>query len=411
MTRDLLTGNAAAAWGARLAEVDYVPAYPITPQTEIIETLARWISDGQLAARMVTLDSEHSMLTAAGAAAATGARVFTATSSQGLVYGFEMLYTIAGWRVPLVLVNVARALAAPITLEPDHNDVLAARDSGFLQLHAETCQEVMDSILMAYRLAEHPDVLLPVLVNLDGFYLSFTREPVDLPAAEAVRAFLPPYEPAHARLSASHAMAQGVAVLGGSAYTFFKYQMQRASEAALSVHDTIAAEFRERFGRGYGAVEGFQLDDAEYVIVMSNSFSTTGKGEVERLRARGEKVGLLRLRLLRPFPHELIARLLAGRRAVAVIDQNISVGKGGILFAEIASALYGRGGPPLRSVIGGLGGRRFRSVEFDQILAALRDTELSGGSPEPWLLFSESEHRQMLDMLRTAHGERAESGS
>jgi pyruvate ferredoxin oxidoreductase alpha subunit len=265
MTRELLTGNVAAAWGARLAEVDYVPAYPITPQTEIIETLARWIAEGELTARLVTMDSEHSMLTAAGAAAATGARAFTATSSQGLVYAFEMLYTVAGWRVPLVLVNVSRALAAPITLEPDHNDVLAARDTGFLQLHAESCQEVLDSVLMGYRLAEHPDVLLPVLVNLDGFHLSFTREPVELPALEAVREFLPAYDPAHARFSASHAMAQGVVVLGGSAYSFFKYQMQRAAEAALPIHETLAAEFAERFGRRYGAVEGHLLDDAERV--------------------------------------------------------------------------------------------------------------------------------------------------
>src|SRR5512136_1235949 len=204
MLSDLLTGNAAAAWGARLADVDYVPAYPITPQTEIIEALAQWIARGELPARMVTLDSEHSMLTAAGAAAATGARVFTASSSQGLLYALEMLYTVAGWRVPLVLVNVARAVAAPITLEPDHNDVLAARDTGFLQIHAATCQEVLDSILMAYRLAEHPDVLLPVIVNLDGFYLSFTREPVNIPDWDAVREFLPPYQASHAHFSASH---------------------------------------------------------------------------------------------------------------------------------------------------------------------------------------------------------------
>jgi pyruvate ferredoxin oxidoreductase alpha subunit len=403
MTRELLTGNSAAAWGARLADVDYIPAYPITPQTEIIEALAEWIARGELAARMVTLDSEHAMLTAAGAAAATGARVFTASSSQGLVYGFEMLYTVAGWRVPLVLVNVSRALSAPITLEPDHNDVLAARDSGFLQLHAESCQEVLDSILMAYRLAEHPDVLLPVLVNLDGFYLSFTREPVELPAPEAVRQFLPAYEPAYARLSASHSMAQGVAVLGGSAYTFFKYQMQRAAEAALEVHATIAAEFAERFGRTYGAVEGYQLDDAAWVLVMSNSFSTVGRAEVARLRARGEKVGLLRLRLIRPFPHAEIARLLSGRRGVAVIDQNISVGKGGILFSEVKSALPTCAAPPVVSFIGGLGGRRFHSAEFDRMLAALREAENTGGSAEPHLLYTETEYRQVRDMLRIAH--------
>jgi len=404
MNTDLLTGNAAAAWAARLADVDYIPAYPITPQTEIIELLAGWIAQGEMAARLITLDSEHSMLTAAGAASATGARVFTATSSQGLLYGFEMLYTIAGWRVPLVLVNVSRALAAPITLEPDHNDVLAARDAGFVQIHAETCQEVLDSVLMAYRLAEHPDVLLPALVNLDGFHLSYTREPVDLPPAAAVRAFLPAYEPTHARFSASHAMAQGVAVLGSSAYAFFKYQMHRAAEAAVAAHAAVAADFGERFGRHYGATEGSRLDDAEFVVVMSNSFSTIGRAAVARLRQRGEKIGLLRLRLLRPFPHAEIAARLEGRRAVAVIDQNISVGKGGILFAEVASALRGGTAPPLLSYVGGLGGRRFRSEEFDQIAAALHGAEHDGGSPEPRLLFTAGEYEAVRGLLRIAHG-------
>jgi pyruvate ferredoxin oxidoreductase alpha subunit len=401
MRRDLLTGNAAAAWGARLAEVDYVPVYPITPQTEVIETLAQWVGGGELAARMVTMDSEHSMLTAAGAAAATGARVFTASSSQGLVYGFEMLYTIAGWRVPLVLLNVSRALAAPITLEPDHNDVLAARDSGFLQIHAETCQEVLDSVLMAYRLAEHTDVLLPVLVNLDGFYLSYTREPVEVPSVEVVREFLPAYKPTHG-FSAAHAQAQGVAVLGGTGYSFFKYQMHRAAEAVLGVHDAVTGEFCHRFGRCYGAVDAYRLDDAEYVIVMSNSFSTVGKDEVSRLRAHGEKVGLLRLRLIRPFPAQEIEWLIGGRRAVAVLDQNISIGKGGILFTEVASALRGKTAPPLLSFIGGLGGRRFRSEEFDAIVVALHAAESNGSPCGPTLLYSDPEYRQMLEMLRIA---------
>ena len=183
MSRQLITGNAAAAWGARLADVDYVPAFPITPQTEIIETISRWIESKQMNARMVTLESEHSMITAAGAAATTGIRVFTATSSQGLLYGMEMIYTVAGWRAPFVMVNVSRGLAAPITLESDHNDIMAARDCGFLQIHCATCQDVLDNVLIAYRLAEHHDIRLPVFVNLDGFYLSFTREPVQIPEA------------------------------------------------------------------------------------------------------------------------------------------------------------------------------------------------------------------------------------
>src|SRR5512137_439814 len=195
MKRTMLTGNSAAAWGARLAGAEYVPAFPITPQTEIIETLALWIDRGEMECRMVTLESEHSMITAAGAAAATGVRVFTATSSQGLLYGMEMLYTVAGWRVPFVLVNVSRGLSAPITLEPDHNDILAARDSGFLQIHCSTCQEVLDSVIVAYRLAEDHRIRLPVIVNLDGFYLSFTREPVTIPDPEAVRRFLGSFDP------------------------------------------------------------------------------------------------------------------------------------------------------------------------------------------------------------------------
>jgi pyruvate ferredoxin oxidoreductase alpha subunit len=243
------------------------------------------------------------------------------------------------------------------------------------------------------------------MVNLDGFYLSFTREPVELPEADAVRAFLPAYMPTHAHFSASHAMAQGVAVLGGSGYTFFKYQMQRAAEAALTLHDVVAAEFREHFGRAYGAVDGYQLDDAEWVIVMSNSFSTIGKAEVARLRQCGVRAGLLRLRLIRPFPHARIAQLLSGRRAVAVIDQNISIGKGGILFAEVKSALPTCAAPPLLSFIGGLGGRRFHSEEFDQIIMALREAENSGGSCEPHLLYTATEYAQLQGMLRIAHGQ------
>jgi pyruvate ferredoxin oxidoreductase alpha subunit len=351
------------------------------------------------------MDSEHSMLTAAGAAAATGARVFTSSSSQGLLYGLEMLYTVAGWRVPLVLVNVSRAVAAPITLEPDHNDVLAARDSGFLQIHAETCQEVLDSVLMAYRLAEHPDVLLPAIVNLDGFHLSFTREPVDVPDADAVRAFLPAYDPAHAHIAASHAAAQGVAVLGGSAYSFFKYQMQRAAEAALDVHERVADAFAAQFGRRYGDVEAYRLDDAEHVVVMSNSFSTVGKAEVDRLRAAGERIGLLRLRVIRPFPHAAIASVLAGRRAVAVIDQNLSVGKGGILFAEVASALpRGASSPALLSFIGGLGGRRFRSADFDRIVERMCAAD-AAETEAPELLYSAEEYQQVSGMLRIARRE------
>ena len=189
------------------------------------------------------------LLTGNSAAAATGVRVFSATSSQGLLYGMEMLYTVAGWRAPFVLVNVSRGLSAPITLEPDHQDVLAARDSGFLQIHCSTCQEVLDGVLLAYRLAEDPRVRLPAIVNLDGFHLSFTREPVEVPDPEAVDRFLPAFDPGAIRFRASRPISQAVAVLGGAPYSYFRYEMHRAAENALGAWDEIAADFEQAFGR------------------------------------------------------------------------------------------------------------------------------------------------------------------
>lgn len=408
-TREMLTGNASAAWGVRLAEVDYVPTYPITPQTEIIETLAKWICDGVMDARFVSLDSEHSMITAAGAASATGVRVFTATSSQGLLYGFEMLYTVAGWRVPLVMVNVSRGLSAPITLEPDHNDILAARDSGFLQIHCETCQEVLDSILMAYRLAEDERVLLPMFVNMDGFHLSFTREPVEVPDINEVRRFLPPYQPNHAFFKASQPMAQGLAVIGGSPYSYFKYQMHLASMKALDVYKEIAGEFEEIFGRSYNTIEGYMTEDAEHVLVMSNSFSTLGKAAVKKARERGVKAGLLKLRLLRPFPEADIKAALNSKKVVAVLDQNISIGKGGILYSEIAGALYHEQERPLLlSFIGGLGGKNISSREFEFIFDSMIKADTTGEISAPLLLYTEGEWKEM-ERLKHLAGKKQES--
>lgn len=406
MDGEMMTGNLAAAWGARLADVDYVPAFPITPQTEIVERLAQWCESGVMAARFVTLDSEHSMMTAAGAASATGARVFTATSSQGLLYALEVLYSVSGWRVPLVLVNVSRALAAPITLEPDHNDVLAARDSGFLQIHAETCQEVLDSILMAYRIAEDERVMLPVIVNLDGFYLSFTREPVIMPDPEQVERFLPPFRPAHLGFKASAPHALGVAVLGGVPYSYFRHQMHLAAMNALDVHREAAMAFEQLFGRRYDVIEGYRLEDAEDVLVMSNAFASKGKAAVDAARAEGRRVGLLRLRVIRPSPADAIRQVLRGRRAVAVLDQNLSPGLGGILFQEIAACLYHETSRPrvLCSFIGGLGGKNISEGEFRTIFEQTAEAGIRGKGVGPVLLYTEAEHREMTELQMLAAG-------
>lgn len=397
----MLTGNKAAAWGARLAGVDYVPAFPITPQTEIVETLSRWFAEGHMQGRYTNMDSEHSMFMAAGAAAASGVRVFTASSSQGIQYGLEALHTIAGWRVPLVLVNVSRALATPITLGPDHNDVLSLRDTGIIQLHAETCQEVLDYILMAYRVAEDPEVCLPVLVNMDGFYLSFTREPVVLPDEAAVREFLPLFKPSQPVFQASEPMARASAVFGGGNYSYFKIQHHLAAQHVENVFRQVVQEFGERFGRFYGAVEPHRLDDAEYVFVMSNSFATKGKAAVQRLRKNGIQAGLLKLSLLRPFPSQVIADALARRPKVAVIDQNLAPGMGGILYPEILKAVYRREDRPehLLSVIGGLGGRDIQEGDFVHILERLDQPP----GDDPLFLFDEKDLKQ-FDQLRQIAG-------
>jgi pyruvate ferredoxin oxidoreductase alpha subunit len=410
MTRKLLTGNGAAAWGARLAQADYVPAFPITPQTEIIETIGQWIDSGDWNARMVTLESEHSMITAAGAAAATGVRVFTATSSQGLLYGMEMIYTVAGWRAPFVMVNVSRALSAPITLEPDHNDILAARDSGFLQIHCATCQEVLDQTLIAYRLAEHAQVRLPVIVNLDGFYLSFTREPVEIPEAALAAQFVGAYDAENIRFTASAPESQAVAVLGGSPYSYFRYETHLAALQALPVYESINREFAERFGREYNVVETYRSDDADYVFVMMGCFATKAKEAVDRLREAGVSIGLVRPRLLRPFPAEHFRQALKGKKAVAVIDQNISMGKGGVLHGELASVLYGAAGAPaiLASIIGGLGGRDISAEEFYEIAKNLQQATAENKTPPPRLLYNETELREVRKLQAIAHVERQE---
>ena len=410
MTRRLLTGNAAAAWGARLARVDYVPAFPITPQTEILETLEGFIDAGELAARLVLLESEHSMLAAAGAAAATGVRVFTATSSQGLLYAMEMLFTVPGWRAPFVLVNVSRGLATPVTLEPDHSDVLAARDSGFLQIHCATAQEVLDSVLLAHRLGEDARVRLPVLVNFDGFHVSFTREPVEIPDVAAADAFLPPFDPGAIRLRASRPVSQAVAVLGGSSYSYFRYEVHLAAQAALPVYDGIAEEFATRFGRQWPAVEAYRCDDAEVALFAIGSLAGNARDAVDRMRDAGLRVGLLRPRLLRPYPREAIRAALRGVAGVAVLDQNLSMGQGGVLHTELAGALSGDTGAPrtIASFVGGLGGREVGYEELREMALVTAQAARDGTTPAPRLLYTAEELREMRRLQALAHAERAE---
>jgi pyruvate ferredoxin oxidoreductase alpha subunit len=361
--------------------------------------------------RLVTLESEHSMVTAGAAAAATGVRVFSATSSQGLLYAMEMLYTVAGWRTPLVLVNVSRGLSAPITLEPDHNDILAARDSGCLQIHCASCQEVLDSTLLAYRLAEDQRVRLPVIVNLDGFYLSFTREPVQIPEGAAARQFVGDFDAENIRFRASAPLSHAVAVLGSGPYSYFRYQNHLAALNGVAVYDELAAEFGERFGRRHEAVEAYRADDADYLFVMIGSFANKAREAVDRLREQGWTIGLARPRLLRPLPGDRLRQLLRGRRAVAVIDQNLSMGMGGVLHGELAALLYGSSDAPLlASFIGGLGGRDISAEEFFEMAKVLRDAAASGEAPPPRLLYTATELREVRQLQALAGAERETLG-
>lgn len=410
MKRQLMTGNAAAAWGARLANIDYVPAFPITPQTEIIETLANWFDQGEMQGKMTVLESEHSMITAAGTAAATGVRVFTATSSQGLLHAMEMIYTVVGWRAPFVLLNVSRGLSSPITLEPDHTDVMAARDSGFLQLHCATCQEVLDSVLIAYRLAEHPQIRLPVLVNEDGFYLSFTREPVDIPDQQQAKKFVGEFDSGDIKFRASMPESQAVAVLGGSQYSYFRYECHLALQKALEIYEQVAEEFHQQFGRYHGILECFETEDADYLFVMMGCFATKAKQAVLQCRKAGIKIGLVRPRLLRPFPKQQFIAAFSAKKALAIIDQNLSMGKGGVLHTEITSALYGvSDAPPIvASFIGGLGGRDISQQELFQIAETIREATNTGITPEPRLLYTKQELREFRKLQAIAVVERHE---
>jgi pyruvate ferredoxin oxidoreductase alpha subunit len=256
---------------------------------------------------------------------------------------------------------------------------------------------------MAYRLTEDQRVMLPVLVNLDGFTLSFTREPVSLPSAAEVGEFLPPYQSHHAFIRGDKPMAQGAAVLGGAPYSYFRYQQHLAQDNALTVHEEVAGEFATRFGRRYGLTEPFQLDDADFVLVMANAFATKGKAAVQRWRANGIKAGLLRLRVLRPFPARAIAAALSGRHAVAVIDQNLAPGLGGITYQEIAAALYhDQLRPPLLSVIGGLGGKDISQAEFDAVLHDLRRAAAGEQVTSPRLLYTHAEQERTRALLKIA---------
>jgi pyruvate/2-oxoacid:ferredoxin oxidoreductase alpha subunit len=365
--KKVLMGNHAASHGVRLGRVQVIAAYPITPQTQIVEELSEICAKGELAAKFLKVESEHSAMASIIGAASAGARCFTATSSHGLALMHEMLHWAAGARLPLVMVNVNRALGPGWNIWTDQSDSLSQRDTGWLQFYVEDNQEVLDTVIQAYKLAER--INLPVMICYDAFILSHTYEPVDVPSQEEVDAFLPPPAPrAVLDVADPHAFN---ALAMPDAYFEMRYKMERAMDEARTVFPAIDAEWKERFGRGYGAVEGVALRDAEVVLCTSATMTSMARLVVEKLRAEGVKLGLLKIKMFRPFPTREVREALAGRERAIVVDRNLSFGKGGIFADEIRGAIADDPRrPPVFGVVTGLGGR---DVTTDAIEEIVRD--------------------------------------
>lgn len=363
----VLTGGEAVAHAMRQIDPDVVPVYPITPQTPIIQGFAKFVADGRCSTEMVNVESEHSAMSAAVGAALAGARTITATSSQGLALMVEVIYIAAGLRAPVVMAVGNRALSAPINIHGDHSDGYLARDSGAIQLFAENAQEAYDLMLIAPRLAEHPDVLLPVLVGQDGFTITHSAEPVELLEDEAARAFVGEYRIPAPLLDLAAPHSVGTFAMPDYYYEL-RHQGVAAMENALGAFDEIAAEYAEVSGRRYGLVEPYRLEDAERALVCIGSTGGTVKDVIDELRAEGERVGLLEVRSFRPLPAGRLRAELAGCAEIRVLDRADTPGGVGALHAELAAVLWGSRAE-LSGHVYGLGGRDITPAEIREVLA------------------------------------------
>lgn len=371
-TRKFLSGNEAFAEGIRLARPQVISAYPITPQTIVVERLSEMVEDGSLKAEFIHVESEHSALSCAMGASAVGARAFTATSSQGLLYMAECLVYAAGGRFPIVMMNANRSTALPWNIYGDQRDSIALLDSGWIQAYAENAQEALDLALMSYYIAEHKEVSTPFMVNLDGFVLTHTYEVVEVPAKEQADAFLPPFETEN-KLDLAH--PRNLAFSAGPDHnTAFKYKEHQALLRTAEVVSEAEERFARIFGRRYtGLTEGYRTEDAELVLVTLGSIAGLAKEVVDALREKGTKAGLLRLRYLRPFPAKEIAEALQGAKAAAVLEKDISFGHEGTVYTNLNSALQkARLRLPTVNYIGGLGGKNIAGKEIEGIFEELQ---------------------------------------
>jgi pyruvate ferredoxin oxidoreductase alpha subunit len=369
MVVKVISSAEAISEAVKRARPDVIPVYPITPQTKISEKLADYVADGELDAHYIKVESEHSAMSAAIGASGAGVRVFTATSSQGLAYMHEPVFAAAGMRVPIVMADANRALSSPINIWNDQQDSLSERDAGWIQIYAETGQEAFDTTIQAFKIAENKDVLLPVMVCVDGFILTHTVDPVELITQEDVDEFLPPYVPEHSYLDPKDPMSLGT-LADPAHYMEIRYDIEKALQNSLSVIEEVGKEYGEKFGRTYGLIEEYKSEDAEIILIAMGSLCDTIKDVVDERRENGEKVGLIRVRVYRPFPKDALKEAV-GDAKLAVIDKDVSFSSGGALYLDTKSTVNN----DTYNYIVGLGGRDITPKEIDEIIEKTKNPQ------------------------------------
>ncbi len=378
----VLTGNHAVAEAVRLSDVKVVSAYPITPQTTIVEKLSEYIEKGLMEAEMIRVESEHSALAAAMGAAASGVRAFTATSSHGLLYMHEVVWWVAGARLPLVMAVVTRAIGPPWNIHVDHQDIMDQRDTGWIIAMAEDNQEILDLVIQAFRISEDPRVYLPMIVGLDGFILSHTSAPVDVPEPEDVKSWLPPRRQPYI-ISPETGLVMGN-ISPDEDYFLMRYSIQVAMESAKDVIKEVDEDYGRLFGRTYGGlIDCYMCTNADHIVVITGSWAGEAKIAARKARELGYNVGIARIRFIRPWPREDLLEILSGVKGIIVFDRSISFGSTGPLFAETASTVAA-GKYSLQGVIAGLGGVDVTAEEIlDLITSFIERVEYEGRVYEP----------------------------
>ena len=383
--RERLSGNEAAAIAMKQINPDVVAAFPITPSTEIPQYFSTFVSNGTVDTEFVAVESEHSAMSACVGAEAAGARAMTATSANGLSYMWEMIYIASSLRLPIVMSLVNRAVSGPLNIHNDHSDAMGARDSGWIMLFSENNQEAYDNLIMAHRIAEHKDVLLPLMVCQDGFITSHSIENIELIEDDKVKEFVGSYKPEHYLLNDKEPIAVGP--LDVQSYLFeHKYQQAESMRAAKKVIADVAIDFEKMTGRKYSFFEEYNMEDAEIAVVCMNSTAGTTKTVVDELRANGIKAGMVKIRMFRPFPAEELAEALGNLKAIAVMDKADSLNAaGGALFEDVVSGMYvAKKQVPTVSYVYGIGGRDTTSKDIHEVYDYLQTVAKTGEIDNPY---------------------------